>query len=68
MVSDLNSGAMGSFPSNLTNLNGTLVFSADDGVQTELWGTVVQGATSVALSSSANPSRTGQKVTLTPKT
>src|SRR5262249_18064049 len=38
MVKDINPGSGGSYPSDLTNVNGTLYFSANDGTHgTELW-------------------------------
>src|SRR5262249_5179286 len=38
LVRDINSGSAGSDPSNLTNVNGTLFFTANDGVNgAELW-------------------------------
>lgn len=50
MVADIHPGAAGSFPRSLTNVNGTLYFSADDGSGFELWksdGTAL-GTTRVA--------------------
>lgn len=38
MVSDIDPGSAGSFPANLTNVSGTLFFSATNGVTgVELW-------------------------------
>ena len=38
MVKDINPGALGSSPSYMINVNGTLFFRADDGTNgTELW-------------------------------
>ena len=38
LLSDINPGSTGSFPSNLTNVNGTLYFDATDGAHGfELW-------------------------------
>ncbi len=37
MVKDIDPGSTGSYPNYLTNVNGTLFFSANDGHGTELW-------------------------------
>src|SRR5437660_1690432 len=62
LVKDINPGPGGSFPSNLTNVNGTLFFTAFDPINgTELWlsdgtaaGTVLVKDISLGISSS-NP-------------
>ena len=37
MVADINPGTVGSYPHNLTNVNGTLFFAANDGSSNQLW-------------------------------
>jgi ELWxxDGT repeat protein len=71
MVKDINStngaypDAYSSSPQNLTNVNGNLLFSADDGVHgNEPW-VVVSTATTTSVSSTPNPSVFSQRVTFT---
>jgi large repetitive protein len=69
MVTDINPHENGfpngSNPLSLTNVNGNLFFSADDGVHgTEPW-ILVNTATTTSISSTPNPSQFGQAVTFT---
>ena len=63
-VADINQGPDGSNPEELTDVGGTLFFSATDGSGYELWK-ADQAATATALVSSANPAAAGQAVTFT---
>ena len=64
-MADIDPGADGAFPGQLTALGGALYLAANDGTRgTELWK-ADQAPTATAVGSSANPAAAGQAVTFT---
>ena len=60
LVKDINPGGIGSIPVNLTNVNGTLFFSADDGAHgEELWKSDGTAAGTVLVKDITRPAPSG---------